>query len=100
DLVWVPSFFMAEDSLPAGFERILQAVRPGGRIAVGRFDQAPDPVMQAAQRLRTIRDGGAILSGEQLVEMLTPAGWTDVRPLPKTGPAPMQFIAGTKAVRG
>ena len=97
DLTWVPSFFVGEDALPAAFTSILAATRSGGRIAVGRFDPPPDPVMRAAQRLRTIRDGGAILSADEIVALLTDAGWTDVRPLAKAGPSPLQFIAGTKS---
>jgi SAM-dependent methyltransferase len=97
DLTWVPSFYVAPDALPKAFESILLATRPGGRIAVGRFDPPPDPVMRAAQRLRTIRDGGAILSASELVELLTAAGWTDARPLPKPGPGPLEFVAATKA---
>ncbi len=97
DLTWVPSFYVAPDALPKAFESILLATRSGGRIAVGRFDPPPDPVMRAAQRLRTVRDGGAILTADELVERLTAAGWVDARPLPKPGPGPLEFIAERKA---
>ena len=96
DLTWFPSFFIAPEALPAAFSRVLRATRPGGRIAVGRFDPPADPLARATQRLRTVRDGGTSLDEADAVRLLTAAGWTDVRPLPRTGPVPMLFVVGRK----
>jgi SAM-dependent methyltransferase len=96
DLTWVPAFYLAADVLPGAFTSILAATRVGGRIAVGRFDAPPDPVALAAQRLRTLRDGGALPSVDETVTMLTNAGWSDVRALPRPPQVPLQFVVGTK----
>lgn len=96
DLVWVPSFYVSADVLPAAFASILAATKPGGKIAVGRFDAPPDPVASAVQRLRTLRDGGALPSVDETVAWLTDAGWSDVRALPRPAPVPLQFVVGTK----
>ena len=97
DLTWVPSFYIAADVLPAAFRAILAATKAGGKIAVGRFDSPPDPVASAAQRLRTLRDGGALPSVDETVALLTDAGWSDVRALPRPPQVPLQFVVATKA---
>ena len=43
DCAWVPTFFIPEDALPAGLERIARSVRPGGWIVLGRFEPPPSP---------------------------------------------------------
>jgi predicted O-methyltransferase YrrM len=97
DLTWVPSFYVSRDVLPVAFERILAATRPGGHIAVGRFDEPPAELPAATQRLKTLRDGGTLPSVDETVAWLTNAGWTDVRALPREGNIPLQFVVGTKA---
>ncbi len=97
DLTWVPSFFLSTEVLTPGLERILAATRPGGRVAVGRYEPPPDPIVRTTQRLRTVRDGGAILNADEVVEFLAAAGWSDVRPLPRTGSVPLQFVTGRRA---
>jgi SAM-dependent methyltransferase len=97
DLTWVPSFYMSPDVLPSAFSSILAATKPGGKIAVGRFDPPPDPVASAAQRLRTLRDGGSLPSADEAVALLVDAGWSDVRALPRPPQMPLQLVVGTKA---
>jgi SAM-dependent methyltransferase len=97
DLTWIPSFYIPRDQLPEGFKNVLAATRPGGHMAVGRFDPPPDPLACATQRLRILRDGGSWLEEGELTELLSAAGWSDVRPLPRTAPVPMGFVAGQKA---
>jgi SAM-dependent methyltransferase len=97
DLTWVPSFYMPYDAMVIGFERILAATKPGGHVAVGRVDAPPDPVAQATQRLRAVRDGGSLVSADELTGLLSKAGWSDVAPIPRSGPIPLEFVAGRKA---
>jgi hypothetical protein len=56
----------------------------------------PDPVAQAASALRTIRGGGADFTALRLASALAAAGCTGVSTLPRTGPAPMEFIVGQR----
>jgi SAM-dependent methyltransferase len=97
DLTWVPSFFLAPQTLATGCERILAATKPGGQIVVARYDPLPDPLADASLRLRTVRDGGSRLSTEEIIELLRGAGWSDVRVLTTPGPVPVTFVAGRKA---
>jgi len=96
DLTWVPSFFLPVPVLAAGVERILEATRPGGQVVVARYDPLPDPLAEAALRLRTVRDGGSWLPTEEIIDLLGKAGWSDVRVLPKPGPFTLTFVAGRK----
>jgi SAM-dependent methyltransferase len=96
DLTWFPSFFIARELLAAAFARVFTATRPGGHIAVGRYEAPPDPIAQATQRLWTLRDGGSWLDDAEAVELLTAVGWRDVHPLPRTARVPLGFIAGRR----
>jgi protein-L-isoaspartate O-methyltransferase len=97
DLTWVPSFFIRPDVLPTAFTRILTATGRRGSIVVGHFDPPPDPLAWATQKLRTLRDGGALAGEDELINLLTDAGWAEVRALPRPGPLPLGLVAGRKA---
>jgi SAM-dependent methyltransferase len=97
DLTWVPSFFLSRDEVVASAPRILAATRPGGQVVVARYDPPPDPLAEAALRFRTVRDGGTWLPTEEFVQILTDAGWSDVRALPTPPEFPFTFVAGRKA---
>jgi predicted O-methyltransferase YrrM len=97
DVAWLPSFFVDADTLRVGLPRVLAAMRPGGRIIVGRFEPRADPLAQATLRLRTVRDGGSILTEDEVVELVRDAGFEDVAPLPKAGPVMLGFISGRKS---
>jgi SAM-dependent methyltransferase len=96
DLTWVPSFFIAQETLPLVFDRVLNATRPGGQIAVARYNPPADPLAAATLRLRTIRDGGCWTSDDEVSSLLARAGWADVRVLPPPAPT-LTFIAARKA---
>jgi predicted O-methyltransferase YrrM len=96
DCAWVPTFFIPDDALPAGLERIARAVRPGGWIVLGRFEPPPSPLAQATTTLRTIRSGGSILDVEHATDLLENAGCTSIRSHEPKGPLPMGFVIGQK----
>ncbi|HEY2635801.1 MAG TPA: methyltransferase domain-containing protein [Solirubrobacteraceae bacterium] len=92
DLTWVPSFFLPRDAVAVAVERILAATRPGGQVVIARYDPPPDPLAEAALRMRTVRDGGSWLLPDEIVGILEDAGWADIRVLRK----PLAFVAGRK----
>jgi len=96
DCAWFPTFFVSEPVLDAAVPRLVRALRPGGWLVLGRMAPPPDPVAQAASALRTIRGGGADFAAPRLVSALEAAGCADAGALPRTGPAPMEFIAGQR----
>ena len=96
DLAWIPTFFIADGQLVATIDRVMQALKPGGWIVLGRFDDVPDPLAQALSDARTIRSGGAIVAVARAVELLEDAGYDAVHELEKHGPIPAGFIVGRK----
>jgi tRNA A58 N-methylase Trm61 len=95
DLTWLPLFFIPPAVGPAALERILAATRPGGQIAVARYDAPTDELAKATLQLRVFRDGGSWYEDDEVVDLLAAAGWTDVRILPKPN-ATLTFVAGRK----
>jgi SAM-dependent methyltransferase len=95
DLTWFPMFFITRDLLPRALERVLDATKSAGQIAVARFNAPPDELASATLRLRVVRDGGAWLEVNDVVSMLGAAGWADVRVLQAPTPT-LTFIAGRK----
>ena len=98
DCVWVPTFFLAEDTFTRALAHLMRAVRPGGWIVLGRMAPPPDPLAEATATLRTIRGGGFDLDGKRAVELLEQAGCTSVHAAPRMGPAPMELVLGQKPV--
>ncbi len=96
DCAWLPTFFFDDDELPTAVERVVLAVRPGGAVVLGRFDPAPDPLVQATTNLRAVRSGGTSVSVDEAVALLRSAGCTTVRPVPRTWPMPLQFVVGLR----
>ena len=96
DCVWFPTFFVSEPVLDAAVPRLVRSLRPGGWLVLGRMAPPPDPVAQAASALRTIRGGGTDFTAPRLASALEAAGCENTGALPRTGPAPMEFIVGQR----
>ncbi len=96
DCAWVPTFFLPEDALITALAKIVDALRPGGWVALGRFESPPDPLAQATMAVRTIRGGGCTLDSKRSAELLRSAGFASVRDLERAGPAPIAFVIGQK----
>jgi predicted O-methyltransferase YrrM len=96
DCAWFPTFFVSEPVFGAAVPRLVRSLRPGGWLVLGRMAPPPDPVAQAASALRTIRGGGADFAAPRLASALEAAGCASVGALPRTGPAPMEFIVGQR----
>ena len=94
DCAWLPTFFFDDAELPAVVERVVRAVRPGGAVVLGRFDPAPDPLIQATTHLRAVRSGGSSMTVEEGLALLRAAGCSTVRAVPRTWPMPLQFVVG------
>jgi SAM-dependent methyltransferase len=96
DCAWVPTFFLTDGALVKGLTNIVNAVRPGGWIVLGRFAPPPDPLTEATMTLKTIRSGGGVLSDDRAKDLLQDAGCTSIRVLERPGPLPMNFVIGQK----
>jgi hypothetical protein len=96
DCAWVPTFFIPEDAMSTAIAKIVQALRPGGWVVLGRFEPPPDPVAVAAMALRTLRSGGTTLDVEGATDLLQGAGCTSIHPLEHSAQIPIGFVVGQK----
>jgi precorrin-6B methylase 2 len=97
DCAWLPTFFLAEEVLPAAVAAIARALQPGGWIVLGLFRQPPDPVAQTTMALRTIRSGGTNLDPKGATDLLAGAGYASIRTIEPQGPAPAVFVIGQRS---
>jgi SAM-dependent methyltransferase len=96
DCAWLPTFFFQEADLPAAVARVVRAVKPGGAVVLGRFDPPPDPLIAATTALRAVRSGGCHIGAEECAQLLRDVRCSMVRVVPRTWPAPLQFIVGQR----
>ena len=80
--------------------RLHGALRPGGWLVLGRMAPPPEPPVQAVSTLRTIRGGGTDFDAKRLAAALDAVGCTEVRVLPRQGPAPMEYVIGRRVPTG
>jgi SAM-dependent methyltransferase len=96
DCAWLPSFFFSQVQLKDAAARVVDALRTGGHLVLGRYDPMPDPLAEAAAVLRTVRGGGEPLDVDQAVRVLEEAGCGDVRPVEPNRRLPVAFVVGRK----
>lgn len=96
DCAWFPTFFVNDAVLDVAMPRLFTALRPGGWLVLGRMAPPPDPVAEAVSALRSVRSGGADFDAKRLGSALGSAGFTNVRVLPRQGPAPMEYVIGQR----
>jgi SAM-dependent methyltransferase len=95
DLAWVPAFFIGEAALEPALERVLVALRAGGGAIVGLYARPGNPLAAAVADLRTVRQGGTLISAPDLAVLMTRVGFVDVEVL--TDPAwPTVFVVGRR----
>ena len=96
DCAWVPTFFLTEPALDAALPRLFRSLRPGGWLVLGRMVSPPDPLAEAVTALRTVRGGGTDFDAKSLAAALEGAGCTGIRAVPRQGPAPLEYIIGSR----
>ena len=96
DCVWFPTFFVTEPVLDAAVPRLVRSLMAGGWLVLGRMATPADPLAEATAALRTIRGGGSDFGAARLASALETAGCANVRTLPRTGPAPMEYVIGQR----
>jgi predicted O-methyltransferase YrrM len=96
DCAWFPTFFVDEPVLDAAVPRLVRSLRPGGWLVLGRMAPPRDPLAEAASALRTVRAGGRDFHAKRLAAALQDAGCAAVRTLPRSGPAPLEYVIGQR----
>jgi len=98
DLAWLPTFFIAKPALAPALERMHAAMRPGGWVTLGLYARPGEPLVDALADLRTVRQGGALVKPQDLVELLEGAGYTDAGVhFDPAWQLPLAFVAGRRA---
>jgi hypothetical protein len=94
--VWFPTFFFSQETIVDALPKLHTALTSGGDVVLAHAEPPPDPLVQATNRLRTIRDGGSALDSDGAAQLLRHAGYDDVHPIPRTTPVPIGFVIGRK----
>jgi SAM-dependent methyltransferase len=92
DCAWFPTFFVSEPVLRVALPRLLRALRPGGRLVLGRMATPPDPLAAATTALRTIRGGGTDFDTAHLAAAVESAGGTVTTVVPARPPSPLEYV--------
>ena len=98
DLAWLPTFFIAEATLPTATARVHAALRPGGWIVYPTGSNASGSARQnAVFALVHHLWGGPALTVERAESLLKEAGFKSVRALPGPAWAPAILIGQREA---
>lgn len=94
DLVWLAGPFLPPDVTEPALARSARALRSGGWLVMGAYAGPADPLAATLAALRTVRGGGRPLAADESIDLLGAAGFTDVRQIERTWPAPVDFVVG------
>lgn len=98
DAIWLPLPFLPQAVVPKAIERALRALRPGGWVLPGTFAGPGDALSLLLNDLRIVRSGGHPWSGDQMLNMLSNAGFTDCQEKDRTWPAPVRVFAARRPI--
>ena len=93
DCGWLPAPFLPSEVLATAIPRVIEAVKPGGLVAIGVQRTPEDPLAAATQRLRNISDTGATQTVDSVLAMCHDAG-LDATVLNPEATIPISFVGG------
>jgi cyclopropane fatty-acyl-phospholipid synthase-like methyltransferase len=96
DCVWFPTFFFSQETIVDALPKLHTALTSGGHVVLAHSEPPPDPLVQATNRLRTIRDGGSALDSDGAIQLLRDAGFADAHAISRTTPIPIGFVIGCR----
>lgn len=97
DLAWVPTFFIPSAALEPAVERLRDALRPGGWVTLGLYARPGDPFRDALADLRTVRQGGSLVTPQDLAALLERLGFAGVAVhFDPAWALPIAFVAGRR----
>jgi SAM-dependent methyltransferase len=94
-LAWLPAPFIGEEVMLIAFERVYQALQPGGWLIVGLYPPPPDELGQVLTKLRIVRSGGYPWMATEIEERMRILGFENIErfaPIP-----PVLFVLGRRA---
>ena len=93
DCGWLPAPFLPREVLAAAIPKVIEAVKPGGLVAIGVQRTPEDPLAAATQRFRNISDTGASQTVDSVLAMCHDAG-LDATELNPGTTIPIAFVGG------
>ncbi len=97
DLAWIPTFFIAAPALTPALARVHAAMRPGGWVTLGLYGRPGDAFADALADLRTVRQGGALITPQDAATLLADAGFAEVAVhFDPEWKLPVVFVAGRR----
>jgi hypothetical protein len=97
-LVWLPAPFIPPDAINVGLPRIVDALVPGGWVALGHGKFDGDSLSSAITRFQTVAFGGTPLDNDEAEGLLRRVGLDLVATLPTPEGAP-GFTVGRRPLR-
>ena len=96
DMVWIAGPFLPPAVTEPALGRGLAALRAGGWLVLGAYAGGAEPLAGLLAALRTLRGGGRVMDASESVELMSETGFTDVRPIERTWPAPVELVVGRR----
>lgn len=96
DCVWVPTFFLEQQTLVEALPAVLRALRPGGWAVLGISRTSPDELADALDSLKWLRSGGSRQTADGAAKLLADAGFADAHEAPPAGPMPISLVLGQR----
>lgn len=93
DCAWLPAPFLPREVLAAAIPRAMEAVRPGGLVAIGTQRRPADSLAAATQQLRNIADTGGVNTVDSVLASCRDAG-LDAEVLNPDATIPIAFVGG------
>ena len=94
---WLPLPFLQAAIVPGVLKAVRGSLRPGGWLVAGTFAPGgPGRLAELLMDLRTLRSGGRTWVGDDLLPVLTSAGYVDHTPVPRTWAAPVHLFLGQR----
>ena len=92
-VVWLPMPFLPPAIVPDVLRAVRGALRPGGWLVAGTFAPVGEGrLAELLMDLRTVRSGGRAWTADDLLPLLTEAGYADARQVPRTWTAPVHLF--------
>jgi SAM-dependent methyltransferase len=96
EAIWVPLPFLPRAVVRPVLDAAHRSLRPGGTVLPGTFAGPPGELAQLLTDLRIVRSGGHPWSTDEIVGMMSEAGFLDAHEVPRSWPAPVRLYSGRR----
>lgn len=97
DAIWLPMPFLPEAVVHDVLGAAKRMLVPGGWLLPGTFAGPDDRLSELLVDLRTVRSGGRSWRPDEMVALLSDAGFAEACEVDRSWPAPVRLFAGRRA---